>query len=152
MNNKGFAITTILYGLLVLFCFLLTALLGILYSYKSTQEKLVDEVNGARNLISGTIDNTAPPSSSGSSNVASSDAPSSSAVSHTLTYHCNGGKFYGGSNITWSTSYVTGQAINLEEDGCLWSGHSFVGWHTRSNASASEVLSSLNMPDSNLTI
>ena len=77
MNNKGFAITTILYGLLVLFCFLLTALLGILYSYKSTQEKLVNETNGARNIISGV--ETLPDSSSAGS------LPSSGTATSTAT-------------------------------------------------------------------
>lgn len=48
MNNKGFAITTILYGVLILFCLLLLSMLGILATYRNNLAKLVDENNGAR--------------------------------------------------------------------------------------------------------
>ena len=51
MNNKGFAITTILYGLLILFCLLLVSLLGIMSVYHTNLEKLIDEGNGARAII-----------------------------------------------------------------------------------------------------
>lgn len=51
MNNKGFAITTILYGTLILFLLLFLSLLGILSQYKSNLEKLVDESNGARDIV-----------------------------------------------------------------------------------------------------
>lgn len=51
MNNKGFAITTILFGMLVLFCLLLVSLLGILASYKNNMEKLIENRNGARDVI-----------------------------------------------------------------------------------------------------
>lgn len=52
MNNKGFAITTILYGIMVLFCVLLVSLLGILSSYKKTQAILTEKKNGTRDIIS----------------------------------------------------------------------------------------------------
>lgn len=48
MNNKGFAITTILYGVLILFCLLLVSMLGILSTYRGNLEKLMDENTGAR--------------------------------------------------------------------------------------------------------
>ena len=48
MNNKGFAITTILFGTMILFCLLLVSLLGILAAYKNNMEKLVNSDNGAR--------------------------------------------------------------------------------------------------------
>ncbi len=48
MNNKGFAITTILYGLLILFCFLLVSLLSILTAYRGNLEKLIENANGSR--------------------------------------------------------------------------------------------------------
>lgn len=51
MNNKGFAITTILYGTLVLFLLLLISLLGILSSYKDRLEMLIENNNGARDII-----------------------------------------------------------------------------------------------------
>ena len=51
MNNKGFAITTILYGTLVLFLMLLLSLLGILTSYKDRLGMLIDNENAARKII-----------------------------------------------------------------------------------------------------
>ncbi|MBQ8219521.1 MAG: hypothetical protein IJZ79_07200 [Bacilli bacterium] len=51
MNNKGFAITTILYGTLILFMLLFLSLLGILSQYKSNLEKLVDNVKGTRGIV-----------------------------------------------------------------------------------------------------
>ena len=54
MNNKGFAITTILYGTLILFLMLLVSMMGILSSYKNRLELLIDSNNGARDIINGT--------------------------------------------------------------------------------------------------
>ena len=51
MNNKGFAITTILYGIMIIFCLLLVSLLGILSVYNGNLEKLVNDTNGARDKI-----------------------------------------------------------------------------------------------------
>lgn len=51
MNNKGFAITTILYGIMVLFCILLVSMLGILSSYRKTQELLTESTNGSRDIV-----------------------------------------------------------------------------------------------------
>lgn len=51
MNNKGFAITTILYGLLIVFLMLLVSMLGILSSYKDRMEMLIENNNGARDII-----------------------------------------------------------------------------------------------------
>ena len=52
LKNNGFAISVILYGLLVLFLILVVAMLGILSSYKSRMNKLIDEGNnGARENI-----------------------------------------------------------------------------------------------------
>ncbi len=51
MNNKGFAITTILYGLLILFCFLLVSLLGIMSTYRGNLERLVENANGSRDSV-----------------------------------------------------------------------------------------------------
>lgn len=51
MNNKGFAITTILYGTLILFMLLLVSLLGILSTYRGNLEKLIDNDSGAREII-----------------------------------------------------------------------------------------------------
>ena len=51
MNNKGFAITTILYGTLILFLMLLISMLGILSSYKDRLEMLIENNNGARDIV-----------------------------------------------------------------------------------------------------
>ena len=51
MNNKGFAITTILYGTLILFLMLILAMLGILSTYKDRLSMLLDGNNGARCII-----------------------------------------------------------------------------------------------------
>jgi len=51
MNNKGFAITTILYGTLILFLMLLLSLLGILSSYKDRLSILIDKTGAARTHI-----------------------------------------------------------------------------------------------------
>ena len=51
MNNKGFAITTILYGVLIIFCLLLVSMLGILSTYRGNLEKLMTHTNGARDII-----------------------------------------------------------------------------------------------------
>ena len=51
MNNKGFAITVILYGLLILFCLLMVSLLGILSTYRGNLEKLIENSNGSRDIV-----------------------------------------------------------------------------------------------------
>ncbi|MBQ2873447.1 MAG: hypothetical protein IJE89_05560 [Bacilli bacterium] len=51
MNNKGFAITTILYGTLILFLMLLVSMLGLLSTYKDRLSMLIDSNNGARDII-----------------------------------------------------------------------------------------------------
>ena len=51
MNNKGFAITTILFGITLVFCMLMVSLLGILSNYRSNLEKLVENTKGARGTI-----------------------------------------------------------------------------------------------------
>lgn len=51
LNNKGFAITIVLYGIFVLFLLLLVSMLGIISTYKLRLEKLNDEGNGAREII-----------------------------------------------------------------------------------------------------
>jgi len=51
MNNKGFAITTILYGTLIIFSLLLVSMLGMLEAYRGNLEKLIENSNGARTII-----------------------------------------------------------------------------------------------------
>ena len=53
LNNKGFAITTILYGTLILFLLLLVSMLGILATYNDRLGMLIDSNNGARCIING---------------------------------------------------------------------------------------------------
>ena len=50
MNNKGFAITTMLYGTFLVFLMLMFAMLGILNTFKTNMEKLIDGNNGARKI------------------------------------------------------------------------------------------------------
>ena len=57
MNNKGFAITTILYGTLILFSLLLVSMLGILSTYRGNLEKLIDNDNAARDIVTMTSQN-----------------------------------------------------------------------------------------------
>jgi len=56
MNNKGFAITTILYGILILFLMLLLSMLGILSSYNDRMEMLIEHNKGARCIIEPRLD------------------------------------------------------------------------------------------------
>ena len=51
LNNKGFAITTILYGTLILFLMLMLSMLEILSTYKDRLEMLIENANGARDII-----------------------------------------------------------------------------------------------------
>lgn len=52
MNNKGFAITSILYGLLVMFLLIVVGTLGILSNQKKMMEELIDGDSGARDIVS----------------------------------------------------------------------------------------------------
>ena len=51
LNNKGFAIATILYGILILFLMLFLSLLGILSQYRKNLEKLEESSNGSRSIV-----------------------------------------------------------------------------------------------------
>lgn len=51
MNNKGFAITAVLYGLLVMFLMIVVGTLAILYNQKKMMEELIDGDNGAREIV-----------------------------------------------------------------------------------------------------
>lgn len=51
MNNKGFAISTMLYGTFILFLMLMLAMLGILNTFKSNMDLLIDGNNGARAIV-----------------------------------------------------------------------------------------------------
>ena len=51
MNNRGFAITTILFGLLLLFILLIISLLGLLSIWHNNLEKIIDSNNGSRNIV-----------------------------------------------------------------------------------------------------
>lgn len=50
MNNKGFAITSILYGIMVLFLILLLALLGVLKTEDDNLERSVSKVDDKYNV------------------------------------------------------------------------------------------------------
>ena len=50
MNNKGFAITSIIYAILVLFLMVLLSMLAILSNQKNMSEDLIDGESGARSI------------------------------------------------------------------------------------------------------
>lgn len=51
MNNKGFAITSILYGLLIMLLLIVMGSIIILSNQKKTMEELINGTNGARNIV-----------------------------------------------------------------------------------------------------
>ncbi len=51
MNNKGFAIMTIIFGMFVLFMLLLTSFLSMCVICRSNLSKLIDESGEARDII-----------------------------------------------------------------------------------------------------
>ena len=51
MNNKGFAITTMLYGVFLLFLILLLIMVGMLNTFKKNMDLLIDGNNGAREIV-----------------------------------------------------------------------------------------------------
>ena len=55
INNKGFAITSILYGLLIMLLLIVMGTLIVLANQKKAMEELIDGVNGARNIVNRSI-------------------------------------------------------------------------------------------------
>ena len=51
MNNKGFAISAMLYGTFLLFLILLLMMLGMLNNLKNNMDILIDGTNGARKIV-----------------------------------------------------------------------------------------------------
>ena len=51
MNNRGFAITSVLYGLLILFLLVMVSTLRILSSQKDMMDELIDGHDGARDIV-----------------------------------------------------------------------------------------------------
>lgn len=137
MNNKGFAITTILYGILVLFCLLLVSLLGVLSSYRKTKEKLINENNGARSILGvNTINNDV------------------SDDTYTLTLNCNGGSLFGGAIVSESFELTAGTIFDLGEYGCGRNGYYFTRWNTRSdgNGTTYDKYDNYEMPNNDVTL
>lgn len=164
MNNKGFAITTILYGVMVLFCLLLVSLLGILSSYRKTQERLVEANNGARDVINGktvtdsssSSEEPGEPSSSSSSEEPGEPSGSDNDTKYILTVNCNGrGTINGGSQTSYQVGkYEKGTVIDLkelyEDYFCYGSGAKSLGWSV--NAGATEILSSITMSNEDVIL
>lgn len=119
MNNKGFAVTTILYGIMVLFCLLLVSLLSILSSYRKTQDKLIDENNGARSIITGTAENT--------SGGGSSSGGGGETTTYTITFVCLLGTFNGRDS---QIEVKDNTEIVLSKYSCVPpNGYLFMGWY-----------------------
>lgn len=104
MNNKGFAITTILYGILILFMMLLVSMLGMLSSYKDRLSILIENTNGTRDIINGEI-------------------------RCTIEYDLNGG-----TGEFSSKSDLCGFEMNVEDKVPIKCGYSFLGWSTEKNS------------------
>ena len=51
LNNKGFAITTVLFGVMLLFLMLMLSLLGILSVYRKNLQKIIESSNGVRDVV-----------------------------------------------------------------------------------------------------
>ena len=130
MNNKGFAITTILYGLMVLFCILLVTLMGILSTYKKNQELLVEEQKGARNIIN--------------SEVGSASNSEDNTTTYEVTFRCL-------SNGDFIVIAHNNETIDLtDNDKYSCSVKNFIGWNT--NQSAQKGLHSITVNGSNITL
>lgn len=139
MNNKGFAITTILYGIMVLFCLLLVSLLGILSSYRKTQELLINEKNGARDILN--IENNNSLNDDGG-NI--NDDEKEENINYTLRFNCNNGNSYRD-----TAEYKAGESVDLSRS-CTKSGYTFVGWNT--DKSATTGLDEYIMPSNDVTL
>lgn len=109
LNNKGYAITTILYGTLIMFLMLMTSMMGILSTHKVRIEKLIEEDKGATEIVNEVVENSFPrssnslpsslmsrpslPSSSMSRPSSSASKPSSSVIKrwkYVLSFQCMG--------------------------------------------------------------
>lgn len=157
MNNKGFAITTILYGIMILFCLLLVSLLGILSSYRKTQELLIEENNGARSIAngesviynnSGNDDETG--NSSGSGDEGGNEGNNNDEpvdIEYTLKFVCKKGNFVGKSS---EYKLKSGTTFTLSRFSYYCDALNFMGWNTNENATT--VLSSIKINDSDITL
>ena len=51
MNNKGFAITTMLYGTFLVFLLLMLVMFNLLNNFKTNMDKLIEGNGGAREIV-----------------------------------------------------------------------------------------------------
>ena len=115
LNNKGFAITTILYGTMVLFLMLSVASLGIMSTYKIRMDKLINEEEGAECIVSGECVDSLTCSLSVDAN--KNVVVTSANQSDTLSYSFDGGSSWQASNtkmvtVNSQTGSLTIQAKN----------------------------------------
>ena len=115
LNNRGFAITTVLYGTLILFLMLLTSMLGILSTHKVRMEKLIEEEHGARDIIESGPESSDPSSGPSSSNRV--------CIRSVACYRCSSGFlcnkrcFVSGGIVT---TYTTEEACKKNEGAFNW--------------------------------
>ena len=152
MNNRGFAITTILYGIMVLFCLLLVSLLGILSSYRKTQELLINENNGARNIVDNDVlNNEEEGNGLFDDERLDDDLNNYNDQIYTLTYDCGNGKHFNSDFSIIQVKYINGVSVDLESEyTCVRSGYTFIGWNTYSGASSK--LNNYMMPMEDTTL
>lgn len=136
MNNKGFAVTTILYGIMVLFCLLLVSLLSILSTYRKTQDKLINENNGARSIIAGNAENT--------SGGGSSSGSGGETTTYKITFVCTPGTFDG---IEQTIDVADGEKVYLLGYNCILDGYLFSGWSLSTNGSNPMWMVTINGSD-----
>lgn len=145
MNNKGFAVTTILYGIMVLFCLLLVSLLSILSAYRKTQDKLINENNGARSIIAGSAEST-----SGGGSGSGGGSSGTGTIKYKVTFVCGFGEFNKRSS---EIEVDNGETLSLNEYSCinLPSRIIFSGW-SKTNGINSRIITSVTVQDSDVTL
>ena len=147
MNNKGFAITTILYGIMVLFCLLLVSLLGILSSYRKTQELLINESNGARDILNIENNNSLNDDGGETGDNGGNDNGEVTHNSPKLIFVCRIGNFIGNVPVV-----SEGQVIELSKIkySCDFLGKTFKGWNT--DPQSTIALSSIKIENEDVTL
>ena len=131
MNNKGFAITTVLYGTLILFCLLIISMLGILSTWRNNLDKLIDNSGGSRSIV--TMEKKTVSSEAGINQTGlyciggGCKYYSYAATPRTVTFNTNGGG-------TINAVTVSGGGVVSKPSNPVKSGYTFVEWQLNNAA------------------